>query len=149
MTTEPTYEQRRAKDAREAAEILQEQAPRTPAEQAAINVLDERRWVLHHANDYSLGVIRLLSLRGLLRDIEAEKRQAKADRFWTDHATQVRAADRTAISQLDAIVEQAADQLDAGTDPAKVAKWLRASQGAVSRARENASRSAGSTETTP
>ncbi len=138
MTTELTYEQRQAAAAREAASILQEQAPRTPAERAAIGVLDERRWVLWHAADYSLGVIRLLSLRGLLRDVEQEKQQAKADQFWAGHSERTRAAERTTLGRLNALADQAAARLDAGDDPAEVAKWLRETRDRISEAREKA-----------
>lgn len=139
MTTKTdTHEQRQAAAAREAAGILQEEAPRTPAEQAAINVLDERRWVLWHADDYSLGVIRLLSLRGLLRDVEHEKQQAKADQFWAGHTERTRVAERAALGRLNVLVEQAADRLDAGDDPAEVAAWLRATRDRISEAREKA-----------
>ena len=137
---ELTHEQRQAAAAREAVDILQEKAPRTPAEQAAIAVLDERRWVLWHADDYSLGVIRLLSLRGLLRDVEHEKQQSAAEKFWSAHAERTRAADRTALGRLDALAEEAADRLDAGDDPADVAAWLRETRDAISQAREKASR---------
>lgn len=139
MTTKTeTHAQRQAAAAREAADILQEKAPRTAAEQAAINVLDERRWVLWHANDYSLGVIRLLSLRGLLRDVEHEKQQAKADQFWAGHGERTRAAERTALGRLTALVDQASERLDAGDDPAEVAKWLREGRDRISEARERA-----------
>jgi hypothetical protein len=137
-TQTETHEQRQAAAAREAADILQEQAPRTPAEQAAINVLDERRWVLWHANDYSLGVIRLLSLRGLLRDVEHEKQQAKADQFWAGHGERTRAAERAALGRLTALVDQAAERLEAGDNPAEVAEWLRKGRDAISEAREKA-----------
>jgi hypothetical protein len=133
-----THEQRQAAAAREAADILQEKAPRTAAEQAAINVLNERRWVLWHAEDYSLGVIRLLSLRGLLRDIEHEKQQAKADQFWSEHSERARVADRAALGRLSVLAEQAADRLDAGDDPADVAKWLRETRDRITEAREKA-----------
>jgi hypothetical protein len=139
---ELTHEQRQAAAARQAADILQEKAPRTPAEQAAIDVLNERRWVLWHAEDYSLGVIRLLSLRGLLRDVEHEKTQAHVDQVWTAHAERTRTAERTALGRLGALAEEAADRLDAGDDPAEVAKWLREACDAISQAREKASRAA-------
>lgn len=139
MTTKTdTHELRQAAAAREAAGILQEQAPRTPAEQAAINVLDERRWVLWHAADYSLGVIRLLSLRGLLRDVEHEQQQAKADQFWAGHGERTRTAERAALGRLNVLAEQAADRLDAGDDPANVAKWLRETRDRIAEAREQA-----------
>jgi hypothetical protein len=137
-TKTDTHAQRQATTAHEAAELLQEKAPRTAAEQAAINALNERRWVLWHANDYSLGVIRLLSLRGLLRDTEQEKQQAKADQFWAGHSERTRAAERTALGRLTALADQAADRLDDGDDPAEVAKWMRATRDAITEAREKA-----------
>lgn len=139
MTMELTHEQRQEAAAREAAGILQETAPRTPAEQAAINVLDERRWVLWHADDYSLGVIRLLSLRGLLRDVAHDKAQADAERFWSAQSERTRAADRAALGRLSDLADQAADRLDAGDDPAEVAAWLRETRDRISEAREKAS----------
>jgi hypothetical protein len=137
-TKADTHAQRQATAAREAADILTEKAPRTAAEQAAINALDERRWVLWHADDYSLGVIRLLSLRGLLRDVEHEKQQAKADEFWAGHSERARAAERTALGRLTALVDRTADRLDAGDDPTEVAKWMRATRDAITEAREKA-----------
>jgi hypothetical protein len=133
-----THEQRQVAAEREAAAILKEKAPRTPAEQAAIDALNQRRWVLWHAEDYSLGVIRLLSCADLLRDKEHEKRQAKADQFWSGYSERTRAAERTALGRLSSLADAAADRLDAGDDPAQVAKWLREARNAISEAREKA-----------
>ena len=138
VTKAETHEQRQAAAAREAAAILKEKAPRTPAEQAAIDALNQRRWVLWHAKDYNLGVIRLLSCADLLRDKKHEKQQAKADQFWAGYSERTRAAERTALGRLSALVNQAADRLDAGDDPAEVAKWLRETRDAINEAREKA-----------
>lgn len=124
-----------------AAAIIRADAPRTPAEQAALAAVDEDRWVLWHTDhttDLALAVIRLLSRAGLLRDKANEQRQAKADQFWSGHSERTRAAERTALGRLDALASQAADRLDAGEDPAEVAKWLRESRDAISQAREKA-----------
>lgn len=136
MTTEITHEQRMESAAREAAGILQEDAPRTAAEQAAIDVLDQRRWVLWHAKDYSLGVIRLLSLRGLLRDTSQEKKQAQAERFWSEHSERTRAADRAAVGRLAELADAAAERLERGDAPGEVAEWLRSAREAICEARE-------------
>lgn len=136
--SEQTYAQRDAATKAQAASILKESAPRTDAEQAAIDALDKRRWVLWHADDYSLGVIRLLSCAGLLRDKAHEEQQAKADTYWTAYSEQQRAANLRAVTRLDALAEQAADRLDKGDDPAEVSRWMRATREAISQAREAA-----------
>ncbi|MEU8199557.1 hypothetical protein AB0C10_37820 [Microbispora amethystogenes] len=121
---------------REAKAILREDAPRTPAEQAAIDALNARRWVLWHADDYSLGVIRLLSCAGLLVDKAHAEEMAKADRVNAELARRDRLADARLISTLDAVIEQVADRLERGGTPAEIAAWLRAARSAAHRARD-------------
>lgn len=127
--------------AAKAAEIIRGDSRPTPAEQAAINAIDEDRWVLWHTDhtaDLALAVIRLLSRADLLRDKEHEKRQAKADEFWSGYSQRTRATDRTALGRLDALAAEAAERLEAGAGPAGVAKWLRETRDAISEAREKA-----------
>ncbi|EFE65847.1 predicted protein [Streptomyces viridosporus ATCC 14672] len=141
-TKKPTpFEQQRREAAEKAAAIIAANATRTPAEQAALNAIDQDRWVLWHTDhttDLALAVIRLLSRADLLRDKEHEKRQAEADQFWAGHGERTRAAERAAIGRLNVLAEQAADRLDAGDDPAEVAKWLRETRDRIAEAREKA-----------
>jgi hypothetical protein len=124
-----------------AAAIIRANQPHTPAEQAALDVINEDRWVLWHTDsttDLALAVIRLLSRADLLRDKEHEKRQAKADQFWAGHSERTRAAERAALGRLNVLAEQAADRLDAGDNPTEIAKWLRETRDRISEAREKA-----------
>lgn len=129
-----TDERRKAE--RDARAILREDAPRTPAEQAAIDALDKDRWILWHADDYSVGVIRLLSRAGLLLDKAHAEEMAKADRVMADIARRERLADTHCISAFATAAEQAATRLDGGEDPAKVAAWLRQVRAAAFRTRD-------------
>lgn len=136
------FERRRKEAADKAAAIIAADRQRTPAEQAALAAVDEKRWVLWHTDaltDFSLAVIRVLSCADLLRDKEHEKKQAKADQFWSVEAERRRTAERTAVTRLDALADQAADRLDAGDDPAEVAKWMRETRERIAEAREKAS----------
>ncbi|MEU3613424.1 hypothetical protein ABZ725_14070 [Streptomyces sp. NPDC006872] len=124
-----------------AAAIIAAGAKRTPAEQAALAAVDEKRWVLWHTDamtDLALAVIRILSGADLLRDKEHEKQQAKADQFWSGHSERTRAAERAALGRFTALADQAADRLDTGDDPAAVAKWLRETRDRINEAREKA-----------
>lgn len=124
-----------------AAAIIRADHPNTPAEQAALNAVDNRRWVLWHTDamtDLALAVIRILSGADLLRDKEHEERTAKADQFWAGHTERTKAAERTALTRLNSLADQAADRLDAGDDPAEVAKWLRETRDRIAEAREKA-----------
>lgn len=135
------FDRQQRETAAKAAAIIATHGKRTAAEQAALDVVDNDRWVLWHTDgltDYALAVIRLLSRADLLRDKEHEKQQAKADQFWSGHSERTRAADRTALGRFSTLAEQAADRLDAGGDPAEVAKWLRETRDAISEAREKA-----------
>jgi hypothetical protein len=143
MTTKErrAFEQQQRETAAKAAAIIDAHGKRTPAEQAALNVVDNDRWVLWHTDaltDYALAVIRLLSRADLLRDKEYEKAEAKAGQFWSADAERRRIADRRAVSELSALAGQAADRLDAGANPAEVAKWLRETRDALNEAREKA-----------
>ncbi|MFD6551288.1 hypothetical protein [Streptomyces sp. NPDC058398] len=131
--------------AAKAAAIIASDAKRTPAEQAALEVVNEDRWLLWHTDamtDLALAVIRLLSRADLLRDVEHEKRQAEADKSWGAYSERVRAAERSAMGRLDALAEAAADRLDDGGDPAEVAKWLREMRAGISETRERKARAA-------
>jgi hypothetical protein len=110
---------------RDAHAILREDDPRTPAEQAALDAVDARRWVLWHADDYATGTVLLLSRAGLLRDTAHEEQQGRAtlsDKAWRDRR---QTADRQAIAALTELAELAAGRLEAGDDPAEVAAQLR------------------------
>ncbi len=121
-----------------AAAILREDAPRTAPEQAALAVLEDNRWVLWHAHDRDLGVIRLLSRAGLLRDKAEAERQDRSVRAAMASTARERQANAVMISTLDGAIEQAGARLDAGEEPADVAAWLRLVQTAASRTRDAA-----------
>ncbi|NUK07489.1 hypothetical protein HRW18_05560 [Streptomyces lunaelactis] len=117
--------------AAEAAAILRETDPRNPAEQAALDALNKRLWILWHAQDPNLGVVLLLSRAGLLRDKE---REAETDKFatWSVKDTaRDRAINATHINCLDNVLDIAAEELDAGKNPAEVAAWLRERRAAL------------------
>jgi hypothetical protein len=78
-TDERRHQRERADLARQAAAAMHEDRPLNPVETAAKEALERKAWVLWHAEDYSEGVIRLLHSAGMLRDRDAEKRQAEAD----------------------------------------------------------------------
>jgi hypothetical protein len=144
-TEQKRFQEERQEVAAKAAAIIAEKKPRTPAEQAALDAVDEQRWVLWHTDamtDLALAVIRLLSTAGLLRDVEHEKRQAKADKSWTAYSERLRAAEHSAMGRLDALAEAAADRLDDGSDAAEVAKWLREMRAGISETRERKVRGA-------
>lgn len=110
---------------REALAILREEDPRTPAEQAAINAVHERRWVFVHADDYGTGVVLILSRAGLLRDTAHEEhlnRMALSDKMLRDRG---QTADRHAITALTELAAMSARRLENGDDPAEVAAELR------------------------
>jgi hypothetical protein len=135
------FEKQQRETAAKAAAIIAADAKRTPAEQAALEVVNEDRWVLWHTDamtDLALAVIRLLSRADLLRDKENEKRQEKADQFWSGYSERTRAAERAAMGRLTTLADEAADRLDAGDDPAEVAKWLRETRDRIAEAREKA-----------
>lgn len=111
--------------AAEARSILCEDAPRSAAEQAAVDALDKKLWALWHADDYRLGVVLLLSRAGLLRDVAHEREMdegliANARLSREDHLK-----DKRRISALMSAIDQACDQLAAGNDPAEVSARLK------------------------
>lgn len=122
----------------EALGWLRENDPRSPAEQAALDAINSRRWILWHANDRDLGVILLLSRLELLRDKAQEEHlnrwgQANADRVARD-----RHVDAQVIRYLSDLITDAANQIDAGTDPAEVSAGLRDIQNKIFAAQERA-----------
>ncbi|HEY9441457.1 MAG TPA: hypothetical protein VIS29_23005 [Streptomyces sp.] len=121
-----TYQTGLAEAARKAAAILREDADRTRPEKAALDVLRERAWVLWHAHDRDLGVVRLLSAAGLLRDAEHEEQALRAAVANAKAVEAQRVADARLISTLGEAVEQACGRLEAGGDGREVAEWLRA-----------------------
>lgn len=114
-----------------AAGILREDAPRTPAEQAALAAIDRYRWVPVHAKDWNTAIVRLISIAGLLRDKQHEAEMAKFDAGMAEASARERRANTWAIAALDELARQAADRLDAGDDPAEVARWLRVTRQAI------------------
>lgn len=112
-------------ESQQAREILRENAPRTPAEQAAVDALNKSRWVLWHASDYSLGVIRLLSNAGLLRDLTHERQEEANAASNARLVERDRKRDATRITAFDAAIKQACDRLSRGDDPGEVAAWLK------------------------
>lgn len=111
--------------AADARSILREDAPRTAPEQAAIDALDQSRWVLWPANDYSLGVIRLLSNAGLLRDLVQERQEEASAVSNARLVERDRKRDARTIATLDTAVQQACERLTAGDDPGEVAARLK------------------------
>jgi hypothetical protein len=143
MTTKErrAFDKQQQETASKAAAVIAADKQRTPAERAALAAVDNRRWVLWHTDamtDLALAVIRILSSADLLRDKEHEKQAAKADQSWADHGERTRSAERTALTRLNALADQAADRLDAGDDPVEVAKWLRQTRDRIVEAREKA-----------
>ena len=123
-----------------AAAILRENDPHSPAEQAAVDALDKNRWVLWHAEDYSLGVIRMLHQARLLRDPAHEERleqDAAVDRRLREQRD---VADRRAITSFDALIEQTAKKLEDGEPAAEVASWMRDTREAINTRHEADSR---------
>ena len=121
-----------------AAAILRENAPHSPAEQAAVDALDKNRWVLYHASDYSLGVIRLLHQARLLRDPAHEARLEQDAAVERRLREQRDVADRRAFSNFNALIEQAAKKLDDGESAAEVASWMRQMNARISAQRDQA-----------
>src|SRR5262245_59155916 len=120
-----TYASQLAKVAEEARALFREDAPRSPAEVAALQVIEAHKWALWHAHDRDLAVMLLLSRKDLLRDREYEQH---LDQFAVANAEAVardRRADAASISALCGLIEQACSRLEAGDSPAEVAPWLR------------------------
>ncbi|MTE20321.1 hypothetical protein F0L17_14630 [Streptomyces sp. TRM43335] len=131
-----TYHQRREQAAAEATAFLRENDDRTSAERAAIDAIDQRMWILWHANNRDLGVILVLSRAGLLRDPADEARRAQADLVMGRAAAREHRADRIAAGRYCALIEEAADRLEAGEDPALIATRMRAARNEIDRRRE-------------
>lgn len=148
--TPPTsdHDARQRAAAAEAAAYLREHDPRTAAEQAALDAVTARRWMPLWADDYSTGVILLLSRAGLLRDRAREQQDNAAGHSMARMAERDRRADQLAIANLDALAEHAADRLDSGEDPADVARWLRETRMLIVNGRDRA-RSATAEHETP
>lgn len=123
---------------REAAAHLREDQPLTAVEQAAWDAVQDRMWILWHANNRDLGVLLMLSRAGLLRDLAHEKQQSATDQAMARISERSRRADTTAIAHLGALAEQAAQRLTDGDDPQSVASWLRDTAAAIASRRENA-----------
>lgn len=130
MTTDET--------AKQAAAILRETDPRTPAEQAALEAIEGERWVLWHAKDPNLAVLLLLSRNGLLRD---KAHEAEMNRFAVGMA-EASARDRRLDSQhnaaLENLIDEAVKQLENGDAPSEVAAWMRERRTAVTEAVDKA-----------
>lgn len=118
--------------AAKAAAILREDIPHSPAEQAAMNALDKDRWVLWHADDHMLGVVRMLHRAGLLRDPADEARRNQADEANARFVRQRHAASQRALSSHHQLVEQAVKKLEDGQPAAEVAAWMREMRTAIS-----------------
>ncbi|MFF8901699.1 hypothetical protein ACF082_29935 [Streptomyces lydicus] len=122
--------------AAKAAAILREDAPHSPAEQAAMDALNEELWVLWHAEDYRLGVVRMLHRASLLRDKNHEDHQNRTAVADARLREQARVADQRAFNDFDTLIDQAAQKLEEGTPPAEVAAWLRDTRGAIHQQRD-------------
>ena len=122
-----------------AAAILREGAPLDPAEQAAEKVIREGKWILWHADDRDLGVIRLLHRVGLLRDLDHEKELKQADASMRRLGERDRKADQILAIRLSNLVGEAVNALRDGRDPGRLADQIEA---AYQRARETAEREA-------
>lgn len=112
-------------EARQARALFRETAPRTPAEQAALDVINAHKWALWHADDRDLAVMLLLSRKGLLRDLAQEKHEEATAIANTRLVIRNRQRDAVRINTLDAAIEQACKRLTAGEDPGEVAAWLK------------------------
>jgi hypothetical protein len=73
----------------DAAPYLHEDEPLRSAEQAAMAMLTEKLWVLHHARDHVRGVVVLLSRAGLLVDREYTARMDAIQRSEIQRLTKV------------------------------------------------------------
>ena len=119
-------------DAEKALAMLRENEPRSPAEQAALDVINAHRWVLWHSDDRDLCVMLLLSRLGFLRDKEQEAHIARGVEVNMALSERSRRADAHAINTFAWLAGEAADRLDKGVDPNEVAAWLRGQRAAIS-----------------
>jgi hypothetical protein len=122
----------------DAAGILREDDPRTPAEQQALDAIAKYRWVPVHARDWNTAIVRLISIAGLLRDKHHEAKMDRAAVVMAEATARDRRLDAQHISALDSLVEQAARRLDAGDAPGAVAVWLREQRAALMEAADRA-----------
>lgn len=135
------YDTRNDDAAAKAAAILRENDPLNSREQAAMDTITERAWVLWHTStimSYAHGVIRLLSSAQLLRDKAHEDEQEQALAVEAGLREERRARDVRAISQLDAVLAQAVTALRNGEPPADVADRLESQRDRVFAARDRA-----------
>lgn len=119
-------------DAEKALAMLRENEPRSPAEQAALDVINAHRWVLWHSDDRDLCVMLLLSRLGYLRDKAYEEHLSRFAAANAEAVDRNQRANNHAINTLEWLAEEAADRLDKGTAPAEVAVWLREQRAAIS-----------------
>ena len=119
-------------DAEKALAMLRENDPLSPAEQAALDVINAHRWVLWHSYDRDLCVMLLLSRLGFLRDKEQEAHIARGVEVNMALSERSRRADAHAINTFAWLAGEAADRLDKGVDPNEVAAWLRGQRAAIS-----------------
>jgi hypothetical protein len=110
---------------RAATGLIRETAPRTPAEQAAADIIRDHQWALWWAHDRDLAVALILARAGLLRDKQYEEQQNRAAVADAKHRERRRLADAAAISRLGELIDTAAGLLEQGTHPATVAAQLR------------------------
>ena len=111
---------------RHAAATLREGKPLDPAEQAAEKVVKAGKWILWHADDRDLGVIRLLHRAGLLRDLDREKEREEADVSMRRIGERDRKADRILATRLSNLVSEAVSALREGRDPSQLADQIEA-----------------------
>lgn len=107
-----------------AAQILNPGKPPTPAEEAALDYIGPRRWVLWHSDDLAAATVRLLAQAGLLRDTAQEAEAEKAGSV----LRRLSERDRQLHERYSAVVGQiftdAAERLRAGESPTDVADHL-------------------------
>ena len=128
---------------RKAAAILREGKPLDPAEQAAEKVVKEGKWILWHADDRDLGVIRLLHGAGLLRDLAREKEREEADASMRRIGERDRKADRILATQLSSLVSEAVSALRDGQAPGGLADQIEAAYKRAQDAAEQERRGSG------
>ena len=129
--------------AEKAAAILREGKPLDPAEQAAEKVVKEGKWILWHANDRDLGVIRLLHGAGLLRDLAREKEREEAAASMRRIGERDRKADRILATRLSNLASEAIHTLRDGRDPSQLADQIEAAYQRAQDAAEQERRGSG------
>jgi hypothetical protein len=129
--------------AEKAAAILREGKPLDPAERAAEKVIRDSKWILWHADDRDLGVIRLLHRAGLLRDLDREKEREEADASMRRIGERDRKADRILATRLSNLVSEAITALRDGRDPGQLADQIEAAYQRAQDAAEQERRGSG------